>query len=143
VFGNIVAIYELGDTLKCYQERKASSIGIGRTEYMDAQGKITVTSSDQLLGGIRYSPSNYATVFPESISRNNRYIYGFDIYNGVMWRDSANGIFPISGRYADAGGDSDYKMATWFKDKSKDLLVSGIDHTDVMSVGTRNSRTCM
>jgi len=133
VFGNIVAIYELGDTLKCYQERKASSIGIGRTEYMDAQGKITVTSSDQLLGGIRYSPSNYATVFPESISRNNRYIYGFDIYNGVMWRDSANGIFPISGRYADAGGDSDYKMATWFKDKSKELLVSGIEHTDVMS----------
>ena len=134
IYGDIIAIYELGNTLKCYQERKASSIGIGRTEYMDADGKITVTNSDQLLGGVRYSPSNFSTVFPESIMRNNRYIYGFDIYNGVMWRDSANGIFPISGRYAEAGGDSNYRMATWFKDKAKELLVSGIGHCDVMSV---------
>lgn len=134
VYGDIVAIYELGDTLKVYQERKASSIGIGRSEYMDAEGKITVTGSDQVLGIVRYSPSNYSTVFPESISRNNKFIYGFDVYNGVVWRDSVNGIFPISGRYSEAGMDADYKMATYFKDKSKALLTSGIDHVDVLTV---------
>lgn len=133
VFGEIIAIYEVGDTLKVYQERKASSIQMGRIERIDETGQISVSSSSVVLGSIRYSPSNYSTVFPESISRNNKYIYGFDIYNGVMWRDSVNGIFPISGRYAEAGGDSDYKMATWFKDKSKNLLVSGIGHCDVMS----------
>lgn len=134
VFGDIVAIYEVGDTLKCYQERKASSIFIGKTEYTDAEGRTTVAVSSSVLGAVRYSPTNFSTVFPESIQRNNRYVYGFDIYNGVMWRDSANGIFPISGRFTDAGGDVDYKMATWFKDQSKDMLTSGIGHCDVMSV---------
>lgn len=133
-YGEIVAIYELGDTLKVYQERKASSIGIGRTEYVDAEGRTTVTTSDRVLGSIRYSPSNYSTVFPESISRNNKFIYGFDVYNGVMWRDGVNGIFPISGRYDEAGMSADYKMATYFKDKAKALLTSGIDHVDVLSV---------
>jgi hypothetical protein len=134
VYGDIVAIYEIGDTLKVYQVRKASSVGIGRSEYMDAEGKITVTGSDQILGIVRYSPSNYATIFPESISRNNKFIYGFDVYNGVMWRDSVNGIFPISGRYSEAGMEADYKMATYFKDKSKALLTSGIEHVDVLTV---------
>jgi hypothetical protein len=134
VFGNIVAIYENGDTLKVYQERKSSSIMIGRTEYTDATGNTTVAISSSTLGAIRYSPSNFSTIFPESIARNNKFIYGFDIYNGVMWRDSVNGIFPISGRWAEAGVDADYKMATYFKDKSKALLVSGIDHCSVMSV---------
>jgi len=134
IFGDIVAIYEIGDTLKVYMKRKSASILIGRTEYTDAEGNSSVAISTSILGAIRYSPSNYSTIFPESISRNNKYIYGFDVYNGVIWRDGVNGIFPISGRYADAGGDADYKMATYFKDKSKALMVSGADHVDVMSV---------
>jgi hypothetical protein len=134
VFGKIVAIYELGDTLRCYQERKASSILIGRTEYSDADGNTTVAISKSVLGAIRYSTTNFSTVFPECISRNNKFIYGFDIYNGVVFRDTTNGIFPISGRYVDANGESDYRMSHYFKDKSKALLESGIDHCDVMSV---------
>ena len=132
VFGQIVAIYEQGDTLKVYQERKASSILIGRTEYLDSTGNATVATSNVVLGTIRYSPSNYSTVFPESIARNNKFLYGFDIYNGVVWRDSVNGLFPISGRYAEAGGDADYKMQTYFKLKAKALMESGIDHVDVL-----------
>ena len=132
VFGNIVAIYEQGDTLKVYQERKASSILVGRTEYLDSTGNATVATSNVVLGTIRYSPSNYSTVFPESIARNNKFLYGFDIYNGVVWRDSVNGLFPISGRYAEAGGDADYKMQTYFKLKAKALMESGIDHVDVL-----------
>lgn len=134
VFGDIVAIYELGDTLRCYQKRKASSILIGRTEYNDADGNATVAISTSVLGAIRYSTTNFSTVFPECISRNNKFIYGFDIYNGVVFRDTTNGIFPISGKYVDANGESDYRMAHYFKDKSKALLESGIDHCDVMSV---------
>ncbi len=133
VFGEIVAIYENGDTLKVYMERKSASILIGRTEYSGADGDVTVGISTAVLGAIRYSPSNYSTIFPESISRNNKYIYLFDIYNGVVCRDGVNGIFPISGRPSDVG-DPDYKMATYFKNKAKALMVSGVDHIDVMSV---------
>jgi hypothetical protein len=105
---------------------------IGRTEYYDTGGNNVTVQSNRVFGAVRYSPSNYSTVFAESVSRNNRFIYGFDIYNGVAWRDSANGLFPISGRYAEAGGDSDYKMQTYFKLKAKALLESGIDHVDVI-----------
>jgi hypothetical protein len=134
VYGKILRIIEIGDTLKVYQRKKPSSIGIGRTEYMDANGNITVVGSDQVLGIVRYSSTNYGTEFPESISRNNRYVYGFDVYNGVFWRDAANGIFPISGRYVSTEGSGDYKMDSYFKQKAKALLTSGIDHCDVMTV---------
>ncbi len=132
VFGDIMRIIENGDTLKVYQRKKPSSILIGRTEYVDAEGNANIVqTSERILGAIRYSTTNYGTEFSESIIRNNRYVYGFDIYNGVIWRDSANGIFPISGRYESIDGGGDYKMETYFKQKAKALLVSGIDGVDV------------
>lgn len=135
VYGHIVSAVEQGNTLKVYQEKKASSIGVGRTEYVNAdESGQDVQVQNYVLGSVRYSHTGYSTVFPESIAKNNKFIYFFDIYNGVMCRDSVNGIFPISGRYADVGGDADYKMQKWFKDKSKSLLASGIDHVKVISV---------
>jgi len=131
VYGEILRIIEIGDTLKVYQRKKPSSILIGRTEYTDAEGNTTVAISERVLGALRYSTTNYGTEFPESIERNNRYVYGFDVYNGVLWRDSPNGIFPVSGRYESMDGGSDYKMETYFKEKAKELLVSGTDHVQV------------
>jgi hypothetical protein len=134
-FGKIISIVEVGDTLKCYQEKKASSIQIGRTEYYDTNGvSNNVQTQSFTLGSIRYAIPGYGTIFPESIIKNNRYVYGFDIYNGLVWRDSANGIFPISGRYADIGASTDYKMMSYFKAKAKVLLVSGIENVRVFSV---------
>jgi len=134
LYGEIKFMVESGDTLKVYQTIKSASIQIGRTEYTDTTGSTQVVASDKILGSIRYSFTNYGTVYPTSITQNNRYIYGFDIFNGVVWRDSANGLFPISGRYeaADAGGD--YKMQTYFKSKAAALLTSGISNTLVQTV---------
>lgn len=134
-FGRIISIVEVGDTLKCYQEKKPSSIQIGRTEYYDTNGvSNNVQTQSFVLGSIRYAIPNYGVIFPESISKNNRYVYGFDIYNGLVWRDSANGIFPISGRYADIGASTDYKMMSYFKAKAKALLASGVENVHVLSV---------
>jgi hypothetical protein len=132
-YGEIMGMEEVGDTLKVYQEKKPSSIQLGRIERSDETGKISISLSSDVLGSIRYSTTRWGTEFRESIIRNNRYVYGFDIYNGVMWRDSANGIFPISGRYSDVDGDRDYKMATYFKNKAKALLESGVDYVDVVT----------
>ena len=134
VYGNIISIIEIGDTLKVYQEKKPSSILIGRTEYTDTSGSGNVVVSPSILGSIRYSRKNFGTVFPESISKNNQYVYGFDIYNGTPWRDGNNGIFSIAGRLSAAEGGVDYKMKTYFKNKSKALLESGIDHCSILSV---------
>jgi hypothetical protein len=141
VYGDILRIIEIGDTLKVYQRKKPSSILIGRTEYTDSSGEPNVVAtSNRVLGSIRYSSTNYGTEFPESISRNNRFVYGFDVYNGVMWRDSPNGIFPISGRFESAQGAGSYRMETWFKDKAKALLVSGIEHCNVLTVWDENHK---
>ena len=132
-YGEIMGMEEVGDTLKVYQEKKPSSVQLGRVERSDGTGKISISDSTDVLGSIRYSTTRWGTEFRESIIKNNRFVYGFDIYNGVMWRDSANGIFPISGRYADMEGDKDYKMSTYFKNKAKALLESGVDYVDVVT----------
>ena len=135
MFGAIMRIIEIGDTLKVYQRKKPSSVPIGRTQYFDAAGNANVeVQSDRVFGAVNYSNTDYGTEFPESISLNNRYVYGFDIYNGVMWRDAANGLFPISGRWQTSDGAGDYKMETYFKDKAKALLVSGIEGVNVLTV---------
>ena len=135
IFGDIMRIIEIGDTLKVYQRKKPSSVPIGRTQYFDAAGNANVeVQSDRVFGAVNYSNTDYGTEFPESISLNNRYVYGFDIYNGVMWRDAANGLFPISGRWQTSDGAGDYKMETYFKDKAKALLVSGIEGVNVLTV---------
>jgi hypothetical protein len=134
IYGAIRAMREVGDTLKVYQDTKSSSILIGKQEYTDATGRTQVMTSNKVLGSIRYPENNYGTIFPESIVKNNRYVYGFDIYNGVVFRDSANGIFPISGRFEAINGRGSYKMETYFKEKSKALLLSGVENVRVMSL---------
>ena len=134
IYGDIKAIIEVGTTLKVYMQKKSASISIGRQEWLDADGSPTLTASAVVLGAVRYPENNFGTEWLESVYKNNRYVYGFDIYNAVMWRDSANGLFPISGRYADAeGGSGDYKMSSWFKDKSRELLLSGIENVRVLT----------
>jgi len=83
IYGEILRIIENGDTLKVYQRKKPSSFLIGKTQYYDAEGNPNVQAvSDRVLSLTpRYSTTNYGTEYPESIERNNRYIYGFDVYN--------------------------------------------------------------
>ncbi len=135
IYGAIMGTVEVGTTLKVYMEKKSASILIGRQEYMDANGSVTIATSDVVLGAVRYPENSFGTQWLESVIKNNRYVYGFDIYNAVMWRDSANGLFPISGRFENAeGGTGDYKMASWFKAKSDALMLSGIEHIKVITV---------
>lgn len=134
IYGELRAMREVGDTLKVYQDVKAASILIGRQEYTDSAGNAQVVTSDRVLGSIRYSEAGHGTINPESILKNNRYVYGWDIYNGVVWRDSANGVFPISGRFESVNGRGSYKMDTYFKEKAKALIESGVENVKVMTV---------
>lgn len=134
IYGQIRAMREVGDTLKVYQDVKSSSILIGRQEYSDSAGNEQVVTSNRVLGSIRYSPTSYGTIFPESVTKNNRYVYLFDVYNGAVCRDSANGIFPISGRFEAVDGRGSYKMETYFKEKAKAFLASGVENVKVMTV---------
>jgi hypothetical protein len=123
-YGRIQGLEELGNSLVMICEEKVLSSFIGATEYTDAQGNVNVVKTTRALGYVRPHAENYGTFLKESIINTGRYIYFYDIFNGVVVRKSYNGLFPISGRISSPQGSYDYKMRTFFKSLSEDLLDS-------------------
>lgn len=120
-FGPITGIIQVGDALKVYQHRKPTSVYIGKSFIKQGDGTDQVMTVDRTFGVVNPSELDYGCVFPESILRNERYVYYYDIYSGSFLRDAPNGIEPISG----------YLMDGYFKAKSKALLESGISNVRV------------
>lgn len=133
IYGTIQAMVEVGNTLKVYMQKKSASILIGRQEYTDTSGNTVTVTSERILGSVRYPENNLGTQWIESVCKNNKFVYGYDAYTGVVWRDSVNGIFPVSGRFEDAYGNGDYKMETYFRNKAIALNASGLDYVRVMT----------
>ena len=129
--GEIQAMEQVGDMLRVYQEDKTTSIWVGRSETIDTQGTASVSRSTSVLGSQREQMLEYGTLNPESVIKTDKYVYGYDIQNGVFWRDSMNGLFPISGRESMAGND--YKMEHYFTNISKSLLESGVSNVNVLT----------
>ncbi|MFA5638625.1 MAG: hypothetical protein WC961_07090 [Anaerovoracaceae bacterium] len=123
--GDIQRIVQVGNTLKVYQDDRTSSVWVGRTEYVDTTGSSNVAFSDKMLGSSNEQVVEYGTINPESVTRNERYVYGIDLLHGVFWRDSANGLFPISGKFVSPEGQMDYAMSEWFKTKCETLIANG------------------
>lgn len=122
--GEITGLAESGIVLKVNQERKSTSIYIGRTVFSQADGREGyVGISDKLLGTIMPSQLTFGTMFPNSIATIDTYQYFFDVFNGAVVRDSYNGPYPIS----------NYGIASTIKDLSKEILDLGIDNVDVVS----------
>jgi len=129
--GQIKAIEQIGDMLRVYQEDRTTAVWIGKTEYIDTTGQDTVSKTDSVLGSTRELSREFGTLNPESIVKIDNYVYGYDIQNGVFWRDSVNGLFPISGRETETG--QDYKMEHYFRNISKTLLESGVSDVNVLT----------
>ncbi len=96
---------EVGNMLKVIQAKKISRIGIGVREINSADGTAAITTIDSVFGSVVPYDDNYGCIHPESIRFHNRYIYFWDQINGMVVRDSHNGMFPISS----------YKMNSRFK----------------------------
>ena len=121
---------QVGDLLRVYQEDKSVTVWVGRTEYVDTTGNTTVSTSDRVLGSYREQLIEYGTIKPESITKNEQYVYGMDLLHGVFWRDNSNGIFPISGGESPQGG-REYLMNTFFSDKATALMDDGITNIEI------------
>ena len=118
-YGTIQALRQFGDVLRVYTDDKALSIWVGKTEYFDAEGQSTISTSTSVLGSLRPQVADIGTVNRESVCQTDKYIYGFDMLKGKAWRDTSNGIFAISGSVDSKGVE--YKMFKWFRDKSGQL----------------------
>jgi hypothetical protein len=122
--GRIKGLEELGNSLVIICEEKVLSSYVGATEYTDVKGNINVVQSTIALGYIRPHEAKYGTLLKESIVNTGKYIYFFDLFNGAVIRKSANGLFPISGKAFSPQGSYDYKMRTFFRELSENLITS-------------------
>ena len=114
-YGPINKIINIGYTLKCLQTKKVTSIYVNRQMIFNADGSQDITLTNMVIGSKEPSNLDYGCANPESVCKDDRQIYFFDINNGAVIQDSANGMFPISG----------YKMATYFKNKAEEIRNTG------------------
>jgi len=122
-WGRIKAIRESGYVLGAIQEKKFTSIDIGRTTQTQPDGSSTYLATNAVLGNTRPFEENFGTTHPESVISDKRHIYFFDVKEGAYVRYAPNGLFPVSG----------YKMKEWFRNNSENMITTGVSNWDVYS----------
>lgn len=122
-FGPIRRIIQVGDALKVYQPRKVTSVYIGKSFIKQGDGTDQVMTVDRTFGVVNPSPLDFGCDHPESVLRNERYVYFFDVNSGSFIRDAANGLEAISMNLMDG----------YFKSKAREIISSGISNVDVVT----------
>jgi hypothetical protein len=61
------------------------------------------------------------------------HVYFFDSRKGCFIRDSLNGAYPISGKFSYEGGTADFKMETFFKEKSDAIKLRGESDFNILT----------
>lgn len=110
-YGIIKRLILAREVLLAVCENKIQPIYVGKDTLMDLSGRSNVGRSDAVLNIGDQLKDDFGTQHPESIVEENGNVYGVDIYKGVAWRYSYNGLFPIS----------NYKARTFFNKLSRDL----------------------
>jgi len=91
---------------------------------LDASGNEQMVYTDNVLGTKSPAVEEFGTVHPGSIVVSDRYLYYFDVNSGRVIRDAPNGQVDI--------GFGEGKMQTYFAQKAKALLASGLDNVNVI-----------
>lgn len=108
-YGAINKVITIGYVLKALQTKKVTSIYINRNMIFNADGSPQLIQTDQVLSDRQPSETDFGCDNPESVCKDERQMFFFDVNNGAFVQDSANGLFPIS----------DNKMATYFRRKAQ------------------------
>jgi hypothetical protein len=116
--GRINALREVGFTLKVIQDKRVTSIYLGRQTTTNPEGTQDMILSDRVFASINPSELDYGTRHPESVLKHDRHVYFFDVNYGKVIRDAANGMTPVS----------DYKAAKLFRDLSDEIYARGLDN---------------
>lgn len=102
--GNIMKLIAADNVMLAICQNKTQPIYVGKDRILDLSGAGSVGRSDQILNVADELKYDFGTHNPESIIEQDGHVYGIDLYQGVAWRYSANGQFPIS----------DYKAKRYF-----------------------------
>ena len=93
-------------------ENKIQPIYVGKDNLLDLSGKSNIGRSDAVMNLAVQLKEDFGSRNPESVVEDEGTVYGWDVYKGIVWRYSTNGLFPIS----------DYGARTYFSNKGKSLL---------------------
>jgi hypothetical protein len=124
-YGELEKIIEVGFTLKAICNRKNFSLYVNRAETYQGDGSSTVNFSQFTFGEVRPHEENSGTYFPRSVVQVDRAVYYWDVEQGAVIRDSANGLENISG--------GRYKMTGYFE-LIADQMRNTNDYNDVTCI---------
>ncbi len=121
---DIVAFLPVGNIMLAIHERNISSIYVGEGVVRTGEDGF-LAKTDDVIGDDNKLVGGYGTLYPESLQENDGQAFGWDIYNGVVWRYTVEGIIPIS----NFGMKNHFrqKAAQYFAVKNSVRFVSAID----------------
>jgi hypothetical protein len=101
----------VGNVLLSVHERHVTTVYVGEGIVRTGDTGF-LTKVDDVVGDDRKLTGEYGSYHPESVQEVDGQAFGFDIFNGVVWRYTVEGIFAIS----------EYGMKSFFRDKARDYF---------------------
>lgn len=113
--GNIKYLAWVKDVLLAICQFKIQPIYVSKDRVLDIRGGDQLTRTDQLFNLAQELKQNWGVEQVESVVVEEGHVYGWDPYNGVVWRYSSNGLIAIS----------DYGQSIAIKNYAKARLQAG------------------
>jgi len=120
-YGNLMKLMAADNVMLAICQFKTQPIYVAKDRIMDLSGAGSVGRSDTILNLGDELKYDFGTQNPESVIEQDGTVYAVDIYQGVVWRYSTNGQFPIS----------KYKAQRFFNDLGKNLYALSRRNTKV------------
>lgn len=109
----ITKLISAGNILVAVHERHLSSLYIG--EGIVRSGETGFLSKvDDVIGDDRKLIGDMGSYHPESVQEVDGQVFGYDIYTGVVWRYTVEGVYAIS----------NFGMKSYFRDRSRSYIDS-------------------
>lgn len=117
-YGDITKITQVGYTLKILQERKLTSVYIGKNglRQAGADGAQVVVATDNVFNTTNPSELPYGCADPDSVVVRERQMFFFDRNSKCIVRDSANGPVDIS---------SEWKVSSMIRPLADSIATNG------------------
>lgn len=95
-YGDVTRLKVRDRYMKVFQKFKIGTVPLYNQITKDASGNDVLVVTDRLLNPIQYRIGNFGLTAPESLASWHFADYGCDTNKGVVWRDSNDGVVPIS-----------------------------------------------
>lgn len=120
----ITKLVPVGQNLMAVHERHITTLYIGEG-ILKAGADDVITRVENVVGDDRKMLGDYGSYHPESVQEVDGLVFGWDIFNGVIWRYTVEGVVPVS----DNGMTSYFREKALFYFEAKDTLkfISAVD----------------